>query len=62
MASLPTKYSAIHDVAASAVAVITVLGVLMLALLDKPIPNTLAAVQGASVSWLFIRSAVQTPS
>lgn len=49
--TLPTDY------APAVVAVLLVLGCIVLAVLERPIPAELSTSLGAAVSWLFVRSA-----
>jgi len=47
----------IQDVAAGVAANVVLLAVSTLAVVSVPIPDVLSAAAGASVTWLFVRSA-----
>lgn len=49
----------IQDFAASVVAVSLVLGVIILSILQDPIPSEIATSLGAAITWLFVRSTQQ---
>jgi len=49
----------IQDFAASTVAVALVLGVIILGILERPIPSEIATSLGAAITWLFVRSTQQ---
>ncbi len=49
----------IQDFAASIVAVALVVGVILLSVLQDPIPSEIATSLGAAITWLFVRSTQQ---
>lgn len=52
----------LQDFAAAAVAIVSVIGIIVLAALADPIPESLVVMVGAAGTWLFIRSgASQVP-
>jgi len=49
----------VQDLAASIVAVALVGGVILIGVLEKPIPSEMATSLGAAITWLFVRSTQQ---
>jgi len=49
-----------REAAAASVAIISVLGIIVLRALGAEIPPELAGVAGASTTWLFVHSSVQS--
>jgi len=56
---LSMPYS-LQDATAALVSVVIILGVVVLAVLERPIPPELGPPLGGAVTWLFIRSAQTT--
>lgn len=53
------KNATFQDLAAAASAFVITVGVVILGLLQLPVPDALSTAQGASITWLFMRSAQQ---
>jgi len=49
-----------QDIAATLVAIMVIAGEVALSLLRIPIPSELSTAQGAILTWLFVRSAIQS--
>lgn len=50
-----------QDMTASLVSLVLVIGLLVLAFLDRPIPPSLTVALGSATTWLFIRAAIVRP-